>query len=127
VVSSEAAVLETLTALKELGVRLAIDDFGTGYSSLSHLDRFPIDELKIDRSFVSQLGLDSNGTRIVPAVIGLAQALHVTTVAEGVEEAGQRDELRELGCELAQGFHFARPQPAAAVAPLLAGALEPRS
>jgi diguanylate cyclase (GGDEF)-like protein len=110
-----AAALGVLRALKELGVLLAIDDFGTGYSSLSYLQRFPLDILKIDQSFVETLGVDSRGDTIVSAVIDLADALGLRVVAEGVETAQQLQILRSLGCDLAQGFLFSRPLPAAQI------------
>ena len=104
---------QKLTRLKALGVQLAIDDFGTGYSSLSYLRRFPVDILKVDQSFVSGLGHDPGDSAIVQAVVHMGQALHMTTLAEGVETAHHVIELRELDCDIAQGFHFARPVPAA--------------
>jgi diguanylate cyclase (GGDEF)-like protein/PAS domain S-box-containing protein len=104
--------LAVLRELKKLGVRLAIDDFGTGYSSLAYLRRFPIDAVKIDRSFVSGLGSRSEDGAIVTAVLGLTRALGLMAIAEGVEEEGQRDELVRLGCGAAQGYLFARPRPA---------------
>jgi diguanylate cyclase len=93
-------------------VHLAIDDFGTGYSSLSYLRRFPVDILKVDQSFVSGLGHDPEDSAIVQAVVHMGQALRMTTLAEGVETAHHVIELRELHCDVAQGFHFARPVPA---------------
>jgi diguanylate cyclase (GGDEF)-like protein/PAS domain S-box-containing protein len=104
--------LRTLERLKELGVRLAIDDFGTGYSSLSYLSRFPIDVLKIDRTFIAGLGVHHHDDAIVASILELAHALGLKVVAEGVETQGQLDLLRSLGCDMAQGFLFARPQPA---------------
>ncbi len=109
----------TLERLKELGVRLAIDDFGTGYSSLGHLKRFPIDLLKVDRSFVCDIADDDEDASIVAAVVGLARSLGMGVLAEGVESARQAEVLADLGCELAQGFHFARPAPAESVTDLL--------
>jgi diguanylate cyclase (GGDEF)-like protein/PAS domain S-box-containing protein len=100
---------EQLFALKDLGIRLAIDDFGTGYSSLSYLRRFPIDVLKIDRSFVSDLGLDADADALVCAIAGMARALKLSVVAEGVETDAQAAFLTELGCEAAQGWLFGRP------------------
>ena len=105
------AALETLGRLKELGVRLVLDDFGTGYSSLSHVKRFPIDVLKIDRSFIDGLGRDPEDSAIVTAVISMGRALGVNIVAEGVETEEQAAHLRALGCNLAQGSLFARPLP----------------
>ena len=105
-----AATAETLSALKELGVRVSIDDFGTGYSSLSYLKRFPVDVLKVDRSFVRGLGADGEDRAIVTAVIGLAHALDLTVVAEGVESEVQLRELRRLSCDAVQGYLLGRPQ-----------------
>ncbi|MBV8160262.1 MAG: EAL domain-containing protein [Acidimicrobiia bacterium] len=100
-----------LMSLKELGVRLGIDDFGTGYSSLLYLRRFPVDFLKVDRSFVSGLGENSEDGAIVAGVLGLANALGVGAIAEGVETPAQADKLAGLGCEQAQGFLWSRPLP----------------
>ena len=105
----------TLRRLKALGVQLAVDDFGTGYSSLSYLRRFPVDVLKVDQSFVSGLGHDPEDSAIVQAVVAMGRALQLTTVAEGVETAHHLIELRELDCDVAQGYHFARPRPAEAI------------
>jgi EAL domain-containing protein (putative c-di-GMP-specific phosphodiesterase class I) len=102
-----------LGALKEIGVLLAIDDFGTGYSSLSYLQRFPLDILKVDRSFVEELGVNAESEKIVAAVINLAHALGLKVVAEGVETAEQLEVLRSFRCDLAQGFLFSKPLPAA--------------
>lgn len=110
----------TLRALKNLGLGLAIDDFGTGYSSLAYLKRFPVDLLKIDKAFVAGLGHDPADTGIVRAVLALAATLELEVVAEGVETKEQCAELRALGCVLGQGYHFAKPQDAAAMAALLA-------
>ena len=109
------AALSTLTALRALGVGLAVDDFGTGYSSLTYLKQFPIDELKIDRSFVGGLGTDPGDSAIVASCIQLAHALGLRAVAEGVETETQRLALADLGCDLAQGYHYARPLPADAL------------
>jgi diguanylate cyclase (GGDEF)-like protein/PAS domain S-box-containing protein len=100
-----------LRELKELGVRLAVDDFGTGYSSLSYLARFPVDVLKIDRSFVERLGKQEDANELVRMIIGLGRALSLRIVAEGVETAGQLNVLRSMGCDIAQGFLFMRPVP----------------
>lgn len=109
------AVQETtvrLAELKTLGVQLAIDDFGTGYSSLSYLQNFPVDILKIDRSFTSQLDVDTDNVPLAHAVVGIGQSLGLMTVAEGVETEAQSRALVELGCTRAQGFLYARPMPA---------------
>jgi diguanylate cyclase (GGDEF)-like protein/PAS domain S-box-containing protein len=108
-VEDTEATIERLRELKQLGLRLAIDDFGTGYSSLSYLRRFPVDELKIDRSFVAGLGRDGQDTAIVTSVIGLAHALGLQAVAEGVETMEQLERLTMLGCDLAQGYNWRRP------------------
>ena len=111
-----AAALDVLRALKELGVLLAIDDFGTGYSSLSYLQRFPLDILKIDRSFVEDArGRAPKARRSWPRSSDLAHALGLKVVAEGVETTGQLEILRSLECDLAQGFLFSRPLPAAEI------------
>jgi diguanylate cyclase (GGDEF)-like protein len=110
---------ERLLALKALGVRLAIDDFGTGYSSLSYLQQFPIDVLKIDKTFVDNVTRGGSHAALARTIVALADALSVNCVAEGVEESEQRACLRELGCALGQGYHFARPMSADAVGQLL--------
>jgi diguanylate cyclase (GGDEF)-like protein/PAS domain S-box-containing protein len=112
VMTDPAAALETLRRLRALGVRISVDDFGTGYSSLTYLQRFPIDELKIDRSFVSRLGVDETDARIVAHVVNLAGALGVEVVAEGVETAAQRAILGDLGCDVGQGFLWSPAVPA---------------
>ena len=106
-----------LDGLKRLGVQLAVDDFGTGYSSLSYLQRLPIDVLKIDRSFVG--GSSPDGTTLAPAIVELARALHLRTVAEGVETQEQAARLTEWGCELAQGYFYFRPQDPDAIPAIL--------
>ncbi|WP_245811789.1 sensor domain-containing protein [Actinophytocola xinjiangensis] len=102
----------TLAAVRELGARLAIDDFGTGYSSLAQLMTLPLDTLKIDRTFVSGLGESRDAEAIVTSIIAMAHAVDLTVVAEGVEHEHQLEILRELGCDLAQGYHLGRPVPA---------------
>jgi diguanylate cyclase (GGDEF)-like protein len=109
VMENSARCLTTLQEMKSLGVQIAVDDFGMGYSSLGYLKRLPIDIIKIDRAFVSGLGVDSNDTAIVSAIAGIARALKVSIVAEGVETEEQLYALRRLGCQQAQGYHFARP------------------
>jgi diguanylate cyclase (GGDEF)-like protein/PAS domain S-box-containing protein len=108
-VEESATATATLEALSEIGVRLVLDDFGTGYSSLAYLNRFPFDALKIDRSFVEGLGVEQERTAIVEAVIGMARALSLDAIAEGVENEAQLSELRRLGCDFAQGHLFSRP------------------
>ncbi len=102
--------LDTLHALTDLGLRLALDDFGTGYSSLTYLRRFPIDTLKIDQSFVRPLA-DGGDTTIVRAIVDLARALGLMVIAEGIDDSSKLDALRAIGCELGQGYLFARPEP----------------
>jgi len=109
-----------LAQLKALGVRLSIDDFGTGYSSLSRLQRFPVDTLKIDRSFISQMDSDRESREMVRIIISLAHNFQLRVVAEGVETRPQADQLQQLGCDLAQGYLYARPLAADAVPQLLA-------
>jgi diguanylate cyclase (GGDEF)-like protein len=113
-----AAILQSV---KALGVRLALDDFGTGYSSLSRLQYLPVDELKIDRSFVQSIDSGADRAALVRAIVELGRALELTTVAEGIEHAGQVAALQRIGCRLGQGFHFARPLAAAELEQLLAG------
>jgi EAL domain-containing protein (putative c-di-GMP-specific phosphodiesterase class I) len=120
VVEDLESALSALHALKAQGVSISLDDFGTGYASLSLLKRLPVDVLKVDRSFVSGLGRDPQDAAIVSAVIRLAGELGLTTIAEGVETAEQVEVLRAIGCLYAQGFYFARPQPAERLTPLLA-------
>jgi diguanylate cyclase (GGDEF)-like protein/PAS domain S-box-containing protein len=99
----------TLTALRETGVMTSIDDFGTGYCSLSYLNRFPVDVLKIDQTFVAGLPEDAYGIALVQAVLAIAEALNLSAIAEGVENRAQAETLVSLGCEKAQGYHFFRP------------------
>jgi EAL domain-containing protein (putative c-di-GMP-specific phosphodiesterase class I) len=101
-----------LQDLRRRGALLAIDDFGTGYSSLAYLLSFPIDVLKIDRAFVDGVTEGAEQSAVARAIIGLSDALHLTTVAEGIETVGQLGALRALGCELGQGYYFSRPLPA---------------
>ena len=114
------AATAILVELKSLGVRLAIDDFGTGYSSLNYLRRFPIDELKIDRSFVSSLDDGPTQSAVVLSILRLSETLNLETVAEGIEEPSQLALLRELGANLGQGYLFARPMDTDAMAALIA-------
>jgi len=104
-------VIKKLAALHELGVSISIDDFGTGYSSLSYLRKFPIDTLKIDRSFIQDLTVNKEGVSIVKAIIAMAHSLNFQVVAEGVETNEQLDQLKRLGCDLIQGYLFGKPIP----------------
>jgi len=115
---------ELLAQLKAMGIRLAIDDFGTGYSNLNYLKRFPVDKLKLDKSFVDEIMVDPDDLAISRAIIALAHGLRLTVVAEGVETAGQLALLAELGCDLVQGYHFSRPVPAAEFARMLREGLQ---
>ena len=108
-----------IESLTKLGVRIALDDFGTGYSTLAHLRLLRTDILKVDRTFVSQLGGQSRDREIVAAVTGMAHALGMAVVAEGVETEAQRDELTAIGCDAAQGYLFARPLTPAACATMM--------
>ena len=109
-----------LHQLKATGAQLAIDDFGLGYSSLSHLRRYPIDMIKIDKMFVDELTSDVGGPTLTRAIVGLGRSLRVATVAEGIEAAEQCEPLRDSGCELGQGFYFAKPLTSAEANALLA-------
>ena len=119
-VEESASAIASLEALNEIGVRLVLDDFGTGYSSLAYLNRFPFHALKIDRSFVDGLGIEQERTAIVEAIIGMARALSLEVIAEGVENEVQLAELRRLGCDYAQGHLFHAAMPAGEVSRLLA-------
>ncbi|AEJ02591.1 diguanylate cyclase/phosphodiesterase with PAS/PAC sensor(s) [Nitrosomonas sp. Is79A3] len=112
-------VIKTLNQLSNLGFMIAIDDFGTGYSSLSYLKHYPINKLKIDRSFVSDITTDENDAAIVIATIGMAHSLGIEVIAEGVETAAQLAFLNERGCDLFQGFYFCKPVPASEIVNLL--------
>jgi len=121
-------VIATVLAIKALGIRLAIDDFGTGYASLSYLQRFPIDILKIAKPFVDDVAAETGRHGLAQAIVTLGSTLGVRTIAEGIEQHAQSERLRELGCELGQGFHYAHPLPAAELERQLANApSRPRS
>jgi EAL domain-containing protein (putative c-di-GMP-specific phosphodiesterase class I) len=106
-----ARALETLTRLRELGIQMSVDDYGTGYSSLRYLQQLPVDELKIDRSFVRSMVTNDSDLAIVRSTIELGHALGLHVVAEGVEDAATWARLGELGCDLAQGYFLSRPLP----------------
>ena len=114
-----ASTLDVMRELKSLGLKLAIDDFGTGYTSLSYLKRFPVDFLKIDRSFTQDLEEGAQGRVTLMAITHIAHAMGLNVVAEGVEDVMQLARLRELGCDLAQGYYFSRPLEAEAALRLL--------
>src|SRR3989441_220206 len=120
IVNNAGAVMRVLRELKELGVALSIDDFGTGYSSLSYLGQLPVDELKIDQSFVADMARHQPDRAVVAAIVDMAKALGIGVVAEGVEQRGQVRALQAVGCRKAQGFLFARPQSSSALSALLA-------
>src|SRR5690606_32367266 len=115
--------LKKLAAIKEMGVRLAIDDFGTGYSSLAQLKRFPIDTLKVDRSFIREIPKHAEDEAITEAIIAMGRTLGVTVVAEGVENLEQQRFLERRGCHEMQGFYFGKP----AHPEVIAGMLQARS
>jgi EAL domain-containing protein (putative c-di-GMP-specific phosphodiesterase class I) len=124
-VDESASAMATLEELSEIGVRLVLDDFGTGYSSLAYLNRFPFDALKIDRSFIEGLGVEQERTAIVEAILGMARALSLDVIAEGVENATQLSELRRLGCDYAQGHFFSPARPAGQITEMIrAGEVE---
>jgi EAL domain-containing protein (putative c-di-GMP-specific phosphodiesterase class I) len=112
-------IIATLHALKTLGVQIAIDDFGTGYSSLSYLDQFPIDILKIDRSFANTLSITSADSSLTAMVINMGRTLNLKTVAEGIETPDQMTALQQLGCRYGQGYLLAKPMDASTVDALL--------
>ncbi|OWY63549.1 hypothetical protein B7486_52490, partial [cyanobacterium TDX16] len=120
-VADAEVALRALTALSEMGVRLCVDDFGTGYSSLSYLHRFPMDIVKIDRSFVASIGKEASGLAIATGVVSMAHALDQVAVAEGIETPEQLAALEELGCDWGQGFLFSEPLDAKAIQGLLQG------
>jgi diguanylate cyclase (GGDEF)-like protein/PAS domain S-box-containing protein len=123
VMADPAAAVEMLEKIKSLGIHLAIDDFGTGYSSLSYLHRFPLDTLKIDRSFISGMGDQGEGIEIARTILPMANNLRLDVVAEGIETVQQVSLLKKLQCKYGQGFYFSRPLSAEGIATLLAGDL----
>jgi len=111
VIGLQPEILEQLERIRDLGVQIGLDDFGTGYASLTHLRRLPLTFVKIDQSFVKGLGTSDDDDRIVSAVVDLAANLGLRSIAEGIETKAQLDRLRQLGCDQAQGYLFARPLP----------------
>jgi EAL domain-containing protein (putative c-di-GMP-specific phosphodiesterase class I) len=110
--NAEMAIAVT-EKLRSRGIHISIDDFGTGYSSLGYLHQFPVDTLKIDRSFVAQMQQDQDSDyHVVEAIVALSQKLRIAVIAEGIENAQQLKWLQQLGCEYGQGYLFSRPQPA---------------
>ncbi|MCK4706100.1 MAG: EAL domain-containing protein, partial [Gammaproteobacteria bacterium] len=105
-------VSDTLQALHQMGVSLSIDDFGTGYSSLSYIQRFPLDRLKIDRSFVEDIMKSADDAAMIVSIIALAHSMKLQVLAEGVETKEQLEYLQKQGCDEVQGFYFSRPLPA---------------
>ena len=122
IMQESSAARARLQELKKIGVRIAIDDFGTGYSSLSHLQQFPVDILKIDRSFLHRMHQGPHDTALVRTIIALAKLLSLRTIAEGVEDAEQQQQLKELGCDSAQGYLFGKPMSADEIESLYASA-----
>jgi len=117
-ISDDETTLAVLKELRALGVRIALDDFGTGYSSLSHLQRFPFDKIKIDRSFVRNVAWSADSAAIVRAVVDIAGVRNITTTAEGVETIEQKEALRTLGCAQMQGYLFSPPRPVSEIGPM---------
>jgi EAL domain-containing protein (putative c-di-GMP-specific phosphodiesterase class I) len=123
VMKDPSGAVEMLQQIKSLGVRLAIDDFGTGYSSLSYLHRFPLDTLKIDRSFISSMDDDGDGMEIARTILPMAKNLRLDVVAEGVETLEQFELLKKFNCAFGQGYYFSRPLSADGITTLLKGEL----
>jgi EAL domain-containing protein (putative c-di-GMP-specific phosphodiesterase class I) len=109
IMDNAEAVTQRLLQLRDLGVKLGLDDFGTGYSSLSYLHRFPLDTLKIDRSFIARMSQDDENLEIVRTIVSLGKNLGMEVIAEGVEETTQLSDLRDMDCQQGQGYFFARP------------------
>lgn len=123
VMKDPSGAVEMLQQIKSLGVRLAIDDFGTGYSSLSYLHRFPLDTLKIDRSFISSMDDDGDGMEIARTILPMAKNLRLDLVAEGVETLEQFEQLKKFHCAFGQGYYFSRPLSAEGISALMNGDL----
>jgi EAL domain-containing protein (putative c-di-GMP-specific phosphodiesterase class I) len=118
-VENSARVIAALSDLRALGISIAVDDFGTGFSSLSYMAGLPLDVIKIDQSFVRKMAADEKSLAIVTSIKALAAGLNLTVVAEGVESKIEADILRTIGCEVAQGYFYAKPQPAETLQALL--------
>ena len=118
--SNKEHAATTLQHLRDLGLHLVIDDFGTGYSSLSRLKRFPVEAVKIDRTFIADLDTNGDAVAIAKAIIALGESLHLSVIAEGIERTAQAKLLVELGCNLGQGYLYGRPVPAHLIESLLA-------
>jgi len=126
-IEESAVLLETVRELDALGCRLLLDDFGTGFSSLGYLKRFPLDGIKVDRSFIERLGSQATDVAIVRAIVRMAEELDLSVVAEGIETEEQMRQVRALGCGYAQGYYFTPPVPAAEIGEMLDGPLRPRA
>ena len=118
-IRSDSVVLDQLALLRAAGVRIALDDFGTGYSSIAYLRQLPVDRIKLDRAFVSDLAADDKARRIVASILALGRTLEIDLVAEAVEDSRTVKVLRELGCQLAQGWFFSHTIGAQAMRDLL--------
>jgi EAL domain-containing protein (putative c-di-GMP-specific phosphodiesterase class I) len=127
VMSDSKHTLQMLNSIKKLGFSLSIDDFGTGYSSLAYLARFPIDELKIDRAFITEIDTLPKQVTVIENIINLGRALELSVVAEGVETRQQAKLLSNLNCHAIQGFHFHRPQPKHKVEELFSQDIRPKN
>src|SRR5690606_14498288 len=121
IMADPARSLKVLTRLHEIGVRIAIDDFGTGYSSLAYLQKLPVNNLKIDKSFIAEMSAQAEARTIVSSIIGLAHSLRVQVTAEGIEDQAAMSLLTAMGCDYAQGYHVARPMQADEAQQWLAG------
>jgi len=119
IMADTQATVRRITLLKDLGVRVAIDDFGTGYSSLAYLQQFPVDQLKIDRSFIAAMDESPEAATLIRTLVQLGRALGIETLAEGIEEVAQRDHLQAEHCDFGQGYLFARPLVAEAIVPFV--------
>ena len=121
---NSVACAETLEGLKRIGVRLSLDDFGTGQSTLATLGNYPFDMLKIDQSFIARVDSDEKGRRIFACAVGLAQALGLTAVTEGIETPEQLAFSVSVGCDIAQGYFISEPYPAEIITPMLTGGFD---